>query len=366
MTSLLEPNQLPCLALDLLQAGRPFAVVMVIKADGHTPVKAGACAIIEADGALHGTVGGGAVEAEALRRARAALEAGTPECFDFELLGDDPAESLPICGGRMRLLIDPTAEKAKDAYAQAAAAIQARRRGALRIQLRRGGVIASVADYVPGEAAEPNADSLSPAGGEGQGEGASATQCGDYFRLPLVPRPLLLIVGGGHVSQAIAAQASLVGFDLTVLEDRPEFADPARFPAGTITRCGEVAQLVREFPVDRDTFIVIATHGHRQDAEALRACIRRPAAYIGMIGSRRKVPLLRQQFLASGWGTAGEFDRVYAPIGLDIGAVTVPEIAAAVVAQLVAVRRTGTAPRMGAGAGAGGPVSGGARTRLAR
>ena len=90
---------------------------------------------------------------------------------------------------------------------------------------------------------------------------------------------------------------------------------------------------------------MIVTRGHQQDAAALRACIRRPAAYIGMIGSRRKVPLVRRQFLDSGWATAEEFDRVYAPIGLDIGAVTVPEIAASIMAQIIAVRRKGAVPR---------------------
>jgi len=92
--------------------------------------------------------------------------------------------------------------------------------------------------------------------------------------------------------------------------------------------------------------VVIVTRGHQQDAEALAACLRRPAAYIGMIGSRRKVSLLRREFLANGWAKPEEFDRVYAPIGLDLGAATVPEIAASIVAQLIAVRRRGAASRI--------------------
>jgi xanthine dehydrogenase accessory factor len=90
----------------------------------------------------------------------------------------------------------------------------------------------------------------------------------------------------------------------------------------------------------------VVTRGHRHDKEALAACIRKPAAYLGMIGSRRKVALLRKDLLETGAATEEELRRVYAPIGLDIGAQTVPEIAASIVAQLIAVRRKGDAPRM--------------------
>jgi xanthine dehydrogenase accessory factor len=102
---------------------------------------------------------------------------------------------------------------------------------------------------------------------------------------------------------------------------------------------------VESFPVTSDTYIVIVTRGHLCDSDALRACIRRPAAYIGMIGSRRKVSLFREQFIEAGYASEEEFDKVFAPIGLDIGAETVPEIATCISAQLVAVRRTGDGSR---------------------
>ena len=92
----------------------------------------------------------------------------------------------------------------------------------------------------------------------------------------------------------------------------------------------------------KGTYVVIVTRGHQFDAEALEVCIRRPAAYVGMIGSKRKVALIRQSLLASGKATAEEFDRVHAPIGLAIGSVTAAEIAASIVAQLIAVRRQGS------------------------
>jgi xanthine dehydrogenase accessory factor len=151
----------------------------------------------------------------------------------------------------------------------------------------------------------------------------------------------LLIVGGGHVGQAVALQASLIGFDVVVIDDRPEFADPALFPEGVTTLCGDIEKEVADFPVADDTYIVVVTRGHKHDAEALQACIHSPAAYIGMIGSRRKVALIRKSFIESGLATEEELDRVFAPIGLDIGSVTVPEIATSIAAQLIAVRRKG-------------------------
>ncbi len=90
-----------------------------------------------------------------------------------------------------------------------------------------------------------------------------------------------------------------------------------------------------------ESYVVIVTRGHRSDAEALAACIHSPAAYVGMIGSRRKVAMMRREFAESGGATEQELARLYAPIGLDIGAVTVPEIATSILAELIAVRRRG-------------------------
>ncbi len=157
---------------------------------------------------------------------------------------------------------------------------------------------------------------------------------------PLIPAPLLIIAGGGHVGQALAEQARFVGFDIVVVEDRPQFADAALYPADVATRRGMLAGIEHEFPITQDTYVAIVGRGHLADSENLAACIGKPAAYIGMLGSRRKIALLRQHFIESGKATAERFDHVHAPIGLDIGAQTVPEIAASIVAQLVAVRRS--------------------------
>jgi len=165
----------------------------------------------------------------------------------------------------------------------------------------------------------------------------------EVFVEPIFPRPRLLIAGGGHIGQALARQGVCLDFDVTVLDDRAEFTNSALFGDDVTTLCGDISKQLADFPVDTDTYVVIVTRGHKNDAEALEACIHSNAAYIGMIGSKRKVALIRESFIASGIATEQQLCRVFAPVGLDIGAITVPEIATSIAAQLIAVRRKGTA-----------------------
>jgi xanthine dehydrogenase accessory factor len=309
--------------IELADQQVPFALALVVATEGSTPQRAGAKAVVEESGRIWGTVGGGLVETEARRIAVEACRSQRPTVFEFCSDNDDARERGAICGGRMRVLVDPTAARYRESFAQVVKALERRERGQLvtafdgnevKVEWRRVSV---------------------PAWPNRTREDAYPT----VFVEPVVPPPLLVIAGGGHVGQAVAVQAKWVGFDVTVIDDRPEFADPSLFPEGVKTVCGPVPETIAASPMGPDTYIVIVTRGHQHDAEALAACIRQPTAYIGMIGSRRKVALIRQSFLESGRATAEEFDEVFAPIGLDIGAVTVPEIATSIVAQLIADRR---------------------------
>jgi len=341
---------------ELADRGERFALALVLEAEGSTPVGVGAKAAIEASGAIHGTVGGGSVEAEAQRRAIEAIATGRPLVFDFPLCGAAVGDASPICGGRMRLLVDPTAALHRAAYAAAAAARERREHGVLLTTIwgREAWDVDArflAESEIPSCLGWPGSEAI-PAALKAEKPVMSCVgpaeegQPIEFLVEPLIPRPVLLIVGGGHVGQAVAVQGDLAGFEIVVVDDRPEFTKPELFPAGAALRCGRVGEEVAGFPFAADTYAVIVTRGHQHDAEALAACLRRPAAYVGMIGSRRKVALMREEFLRSERATAEEFDEVYAPIGLDLGAATVPEIATSIVAQLIAVRRTGRAPRM--------------------
>jgi xanthine dehydrogenase accessory factor len=344
--------------VELIEGRRPFAVVTVLKTINSTPVKAGAKAILDETGVLYGTVGGGAVEAEAQRLALSALHEGISMVFHCDLRGMNAEEADPICGGSMLLLIDTAASHRQAEYLKAASMLRKRERGVWVTMLDSQSPLNVQTHAVPESAISDETDEvvssqcreclkqekvmLLPASPE-----SNETNRREWFLDPLIPKPILMLVGGGHVSQAAAIQGSLVGFEIVVVEDRPQYANPSLFPAGTKTLCGDLAEVIANFPIQRDTYIVIATRGHLQDTVALRACIHSSAAYVGMIGSRRKIPMIRQQFIDSGWASAVEFDRVHAPIGLDIGATDVPEIAASIVAELIAVRRKGNRNRLG-------------------
>jgi xanthine dehydrogenase accessory factor len=251
----------------------------------------------------------------------------------------------------MRILIDPTAAEDRAVYAQAAEALEKRERGVLLTTIRGAREADVTAQWfsekgIASDAPFPGTEAIrsclareSPQLCVEDSESPAAHL--EVFAEPVIPNALLLIIGGGHIGQALAIQATLIGFDVVVMDDRPEFTNPALFPHGVKTLCGDIAKEVADFPVANDTYVVIVTRGHKDDAEALKACIHRPAAYIGMIGSRRKVALIRKDFIESGVATEQEFNRVFAPIGLDIGSVTVPEIATSIAAQLIAVRRKG-------------------------
>jgi xanthine dehydrogenase accessory factor len=335
---------------------REFAVATVLKAEGSTPCKAGGKAIIDAGGAIQGTIGGGAVEARAQGLGVEAIQTGRPLVFDFDLEGNTISNENPICGGMMRVLIDPTAASHRAVYAAASEARQRRERGLLLTTIRGAKEPAVEVRFltereIPSAVGFPHARNIRSALGREETELFVRETSPEGQRLavlvePIIPRPLLLIIGGGHIGQALAQQADLVGFDLLVIDDRKEFTAVELFPDGATTRCGQIDVEIDRLSIGGDTYIVIVTRGHRHDATALAACLDKPAAYLGMIGSRRKVSLMRKEFIESGRTTAAEFNRVYAPIGLDIGAVTVPEIASSITAQLIAVRRKGASPRI--------------------
>lgn len=343
------PGQIFGVIRTLLDSSRRVAVATVVEADGSTPRKVGARAVIDEDGQLHGTIGGGVVEAEALRRGLEAIQSQRASILECRMTGPGGPDTAPICGGVMRVVVAPASGQDREAYTRAAQALERRERGLLLTRVRAADPTEVRVEWLDQPAigtatAFPGSDRLSEclAGEEPcRFQNESATEPAPDLVLvePVVPQPRLLIVGGGHVGQAVAVQARWVGFDITVMDDRPEYTQPALFPAGTTLQCGEIAAEVAAFPVDPDTYIVLVTRGHRHDAVALEACIHRPAAYLGMIGSERKVAMVKRDFLHSGKATPAAWARVFAPIGLDIGAQTVPEIAASVIAQLIAVRR---------------------------
>jgi len=151
----------------------------------------------------------------------------------------------------------------------------------------------------------------------------------------------LLIVGGGHVGLALARLGADVGFSVAVLDDRQEFANPERFPMAAEVYTGDIAATLDGIDIDGRTYVVLVSRGHQQDETALRHAVARGAAYVGMIGSRRRTGTVLNRLAADGFD--GEaLNAVHTPIGLDIGAETPEEIAVSILAEIVMERRGGT------------------------
>lgn len=160
--------------------------------------------------------------------------------------------------------------------------------------------------------------------------------------------PELIIVGAGHIAVPLCEIGALCGFRVTVIDDRPQYAHPGRFPKATRVIAADIRRTVRELPMDANTYVVLVTRGHSLDVECLLEILDRPLAYIGMIGSRRRVSAVFSLLEREQGIPRAKLERVYAPIGLPIGAETPAEIAVAIMAEIINVRRGGRAVSLAA------------------
>ena len=154
------------------------------------------------------------------------------------------------------------------------------------------------------------------------------------------PRERLFVLGAGHIAQPVCRYAADLGFTVTVMDDRPDFANRARFPEAETVVCDAFSSAIPKLDIKAQDYIVIVTRGHRYDGECLRAILSREARpkYLGMIGSKRRVIELLNLLEEEGF-SRDDLDRIYAPIGVDIHALTIKEIAISIVAQLIQARR---------------------------
>ncbi|MCH7719665.1 MAG: XdhC family protein [Planctomycetes bacterium] len=287
------------------EADRPAALCTVVKTRGSTPQTAGAAMLVRADGSTLGTLGGGCVEAEVRTTAFQMLQQNRSGLLDYLLDHDYGWDDGLICGGRMFVGVTPMAagssvDPIRDAVAQA-------------------------------ERREPTSFPITV-----EHEGKM-----QQYRVHLEVPPTLLIAGAGHVGQALACLAVDLDFYVVVIDDRADQASTERFPNGVEIKVGDIAQTLGEYPIDAGCYVVIVTRGHQHDHQALQAIVRRPAGYIGLIGSKRKSKMILRD-LADEGVTQEQIDNVRTPIGLSIGAVTVAEIATSIAAELVQVRRANT------------------------
>jgi xanthine dehydrogenase accessory factor len=367
-----------------LAADRPFAYCRLVETRGSTPQKAGATMLVFPDGSQAGTLGGGCVEAEVKRRAIGALDAAGPLIAAFQLDSDYGWDDGLICGGRMLVVIWPVVDDAARGYfarlaqqvaggdgVTEAAVFDAETSGlaapALFLFDSRDQPVAAL-ETVPSSAVPSSAvpssvvgslESTLRANSRLEGPEAFPMRVVETLRpiagrprpyatrgvayLPILPRCRLVIVGGGHVGKAVAELAADLDFAVWIVDDRAEYTEAARFPRVERRFHGPIEQVLPALDITPDTYCLIVTRGHSHDERALYYLADRGARYVGLIGSRRKIKLIFDDLRQEGVSTDA-LRNVYAPVGLEIGSQTVPEIAVSICAELVAHRNLGEVP----------------------
>lgn len=340
---------------ELLLKNKSCVFATVAETHGSTPQKPGSSAIFGESGLMEGTVGGGLVEHAVQEKAAKAILSKKSGYYRFELNDDIDEEDSVICGGGMNILIDAAPEKHLPVWKALKNDYSNRKNGVLatlahpsaggfeieRIWLTRGNFSAESSklhqdvkeyaakmlnDPVPGDFKEFT-------------EHTSPDYEDSFFFLEsIVPLPQLIIAGAGHVGKALSHLGKLLDFEVTVWDDRSDFANKQNLPDADNVLSGKLENSLATVNAKRDTFIVIVTRGHRQDSDVLKLFIGSEAGYIGMIGSRKKVAQVRQQFLKNDWATEEQWNKIHTPVGLKIGSKSVQEIAVSIAAELIQVR----------------------------
>ncbi len=345
-------------AVSLLEKEEQLVMATVIRTKGSTPQKPGAKLLVRSDGSGVGTLGGGCVEGDIWYAASQLMRRGGDAQYrEYELNEDLAAQDGLVCGGTMFFLIDPVYQP--DQYLDYAKEIDAAYEGGPSVAL------ASLIKSAPGKDlpigaklfiredgstegslgdAELDRDAVKRAHGlmaMGRNEYAIAEDGTEYFIEAYTTPPQLVICGGGHVSFALAAHAKPLGFRLFITDDREEFANPERFSDADIIIAKKPEDALDELPINANTFIVVATRGHRFDNVALAAAAATPARYVGLMGSKRKTILIYEDLVRMGIDEE-RLRSIRSPIGLDIRARTPEEIAVSIMGEILMYRLGGT------------------------
>lgn len=300
--------------LDWAGSGRRFALARVVETWGSAPRRPGAAMLVSEDGAVAGSVSGGCIEGAVITEARDCLESGERRVLEFGVDAETAWSVGLSCGGRITVLVQPF-NPASGVGASWMEALGEGRPLEIRTPLGAG----------QERIREPDRDSKT--GPEGE------------VFVHVVPRQArLLIVGGADIATHLTAMASRLDFEITVLDPRAVFTDPARFdvaPASLLTAWPQ--EVLDDFAPDEETCIVLLTHDPKVDDPVLHAVRHRPVRYVGALGGRKTQRERADRLRAAGFSDE-EIARIRGPVGLDIGARDPSEIAVSILAELVAVR----------------------------
>jgi xanthine dehydrogenase accessory factor len=336
--------------LNSLKINISSVLATIIRQKGTSPRGAGAKMLIMEDSSIAGSVGGGILEKSVVEASTQVFSSAFPVRFN-----SDPGMS---CGGDVEIFLEPV-PPGNEIY------LRIYREIADIIKRGGSGILATVTDthFWRGNQAPkalfklsgeiigllPNMEESGKIITDGMQNFLEMRRpeiivCTDtegkefsVFIEPITSDPVLYIFGAGHVSLQAVPLARRVGFKVIVIDDRPDFADPLNFPDAEKVFNYPYHEVIKRFPIDGYSFIVIATRSHSCDEMVLAQALRTDAGYIGMIGSRRKISTIYSNLLKEGFAK-DDINRVHSPIGIEIGAETPEEIALSIVSELVKVR----------------------------
>jgi len=336
----------------LLHAGKPSVLVSLLASAGSSPRHAGSLMLVGSDGSQYGSIGGGEFEAKAMQLARLALTTGQSYLYGESPVGSTAGGAGQICGGASRLLVEYISDQA--VYARAIEQLSAGTAALLVKELtlvhglaetdpalRRVTVVASLrqpetVDKVGDRASDMETVRAGSSAGQRRVTAWFDERTLSFYQT-LPASEHLLILGAGHVGQAVARQAQGLGFAVTVADDRAAILAEADLPPGTKRLTGGLDRLIARFRFTPATYIVVATRSHALDFECCALVLKQPHRYVGLVGSAAKTRQLVGNLQAAGFDPA-TIAGLFAPIGLDIGAETPQEIAVAIVAEIIACR----------------------------
>lgn len=297
------------IAAENLKNGKKVTICIVVEKVGSAPQEPGAIMLVDEYSNTFGTIGGGCIEGFVRKKAFELQQTNTSELVDFSLDVESSAELGMICGGSMKIAIET---------------------------LYNTTHLQKILDLLENYNKNQNPKYIIEIT-KSNNTISSPQIC--YYELILEHKPHLIIAGGGHISLELAYIVQRLDFDITVIDNRADYANSIRFPPPIKTIVGDFKEVLQNIEINSNSYIVIVTRGHKYDEIALETVINRDARYIGMIGSQRKVKAIFENLEKTGISKE-RISKVYAPIGLKIGARTVAEIAVSIAAQMIQVRRS--------------------------
>ncbi len=344
--------------LDYQSSKISLVIATVTRTLGSTPQKPGSSALFGEKELKAGTVGGGFVEGRVTKLASEAIISKKSGHFVFELDNEISNKEEAICGGQISVLLDANPGNYIEVFEQIRSSMINQKPGVLitmvtkfsedTVLINRYWMTESITPAIPEAFAgdvksavsemllQKRSVSYSELELSIPGEEPSSV----FFFEAIFPPAQLIIAGAGHIGRALAHLADMVDFEVTVIDDRPEFANKKNIPEARHVIVEDIGKALSQLHKGSNTYVVIVTRGHKDDADALHSCIGTDVAFTGMIGSLKKISVMRSDFIEKGWSTPEQWEKIHTPVGIDIKSKTVEEIAVSITAQLILARNS--------------------------